>query len=95
MGAVRFSVVLDPVGAHVHVRIWANGALTGVLIMRPDEAAELACALVAPEDAPGEESAGAEPIRIVAEVAPAWAGRLAKEWAAADELPRRVAGERW
>jgi hypothetical protein len=36
---------MDPVGGHSHVRVWANGALCGTLIMAPAEALDLRNAL--------------------------------------------------
>lgn len=38
----------ETVGTHVHVRVFANGALTGTLVMRPEEARELRARAEAP-----------------------------------------------
>jgi len=51
MSATRFSVAIDPVGGHAHVRVWANGANVGTLVMAAMEALDLRKALGA-DDVP-------------------------------------------
>lgn len=60
-----FAIKIQPVGAHVHVQVWAGPheearGLTGTLIMRPEEADDFQRRVEDPESAPARHRARME-----------------------------------